>query len=64
MLVGDCLLQRGDRRRTPGGVFLQLIKTDQDISDRQKALIFTESRKETRKVLRFVIVCLFLLQCG
>lgn len=52
---GGMMIMNGQRRRTPGGVFLFLIKTDMKISEDDKKSIFREdTRKATneRKVIQ------------
>ena len=39
------LLQNGTRRRTPGGVYIQLVKSDPDISKEQLDQIFEEDKQ-------------------
>ncbi|KAL5004113.1 hypothetical protein ScPMuIL_017569 [Solemya velum] len=44
--TGGMMTMDGYRRRTPGGVYIQLLKTDKDISRKQRNKIFAEDRKE------------------
>ncbi|KHJ91770.1 hypothetical protein OESDEN_08355 [Oesophagostomum dentatum] len=49
---GGMMTDNGQRRRTPGGVFISLFKLDPDISEDVKKEIFGQSRIEARKMLR------------
>ena len=42
-------LQNGARRRTPGGVFLFLLKNSDELQEDQKKLIFTTEMKKSTK---------------
>jgi phosphorylated adapter RNA export protein len=47
MPVTAYFMQNNSRRRTPGGVFLMLVKQDGDIQQEKLNLIFTDERKKT-----------------
>ena len=42
-----CFMQNNSRRRTPGGVFLLLVKQADGIQEEKLNLIFTDDRKKT-----------------
>jgi phosphorylated adapter RNA export protein len=46
MPVTVYFMQNNSRRRTPGGVFLLLVKQDNDIQQDKLNLIFTDDRKK------------------
>ncbi|KAK7791285.1 hypothetical protein R5R35_005597 [Gryllus longicercus] len=46
---GGMMVMNGSRRRTPGGVFLQLIKKDISVSKQQKNSIFIDDQKVGNK---------------
>ncbi|KAE9417847.1 hypothetical protein Angca_006046, partial [Angiostrongylus cantonensis] len=45
-------IDNGQRRRTPGGVFISLFKLDPDIPEDIKEKILAENKEEGRKILR------------
>ena len=47
--------QDGSRRRTKGGVFIQLIKTDRHIEKKDVKEIFAEEEKEQKKILKYAL---------
>ncbi|WKY00233.1 hypothetical protein Q1695_014801 [Nippostrongylus brasiliensis] len=50
--TGGMMIENGQRRRTPGGVFISLFKLDPDISGEVKKKIFEETKQESRKICR------------
>nr|CDJ90403.1 Phosphorylated adapter RNA export protein domain containing protein [Haemonchus contortus] len=50
--TGGMMIENGQRRRTPGGVFISLFKLDPDVPEDVKKQVFTETKRETRKMLR------------
>ncbi|XP_014781621.1 phosphorylated adapter RNA export protein isoform X2 [Octopus bimaculoides] len=52
---GGMMTNDGGRRRTPGGVFFQLLKTDSEVTKQNMKDIFNDEKKEkakTKKILR------------
>lgn len=50
---GGMMVLNQSRRRTPGGVFIQLIKRDNEVTEQQKQQIFSQSNKpQSQKVRR------------
>ncbi|KAE9412604.1 hypothetical protein Angca_007109 [Angiostrongylus cantonensis] len=49
---GGMIINNGQRRRTPGGVFISLFKSDSDIPEDVKKKILVESNNETQKIMR------------
>ncbi|KAK5971886.1 hypothetical protein GCK32_001378 [Trichostrongylus colubriformis] len=45
-------IENGQRRRTPGGVFITLFKLDPDVPGDVKKQVFGETKQEARKMLR------------
>ncbi|KAK6047608.1 hypothetical protein COOONC_14885 [Cooperia oncophora] len=50
--TGGMMIENGQRRRTPGGVFISLFKLDSDIPEDVKKQVFGETKQEARKLLR------------
>ncbi|KAK6015089.1 hypothetical protein OSTOST_19491 [Ostertagia ostertagi] len=50
--TGGMMTENGQRRRTPGGVFISLFKLDADVPEDVKKKVFDETKQETRKMLR------------
>ncbi|VDN30624.1 unnamed protein product [Cylicostephanus goldi] len=49
---GGMMIENGQRRRTPGGVFITLFKLDSEISEDVKKRLFGETKAEARKMLK------------